>query len=134
MNKIITPIALFITLVTLAGCETTKDISEKPPKHIKRVQCVQYDNTPRPMAANVEVLVNPPDRKFKVIALITCEGAYHEEVVMTEAILYKARQLGADAVLQLGISNASTGGGSMYGASHGTRSVFRYNAIVFNKP
>ncbi len=43
---------------------------------------------------------------------------------MTKAILSRARQHGADAVIQLGISNARTGGGSMYGASHGTRSVF----------
>lgn len=131
MEKITTSIALAIAITTILGCATSN--TDGPPKHMKRVQCVQYDNAARPMKASMEVLVRPPDQKFKVIALITCEGAYHEEAVMTKAIIYKARQLGADAVIQLGISNASTGGGSMYGASHGTRSVFRFNAIVFEK-
>src|SRR3954471_2262619 len=119
---------LLLSALVVPGCSTTEK-ADAPPKHMKRVQFVEYDKTVRPMTTGLEVFVSPPARKHKVIALITCEGAYHEEVVMTKAIIYKARQLGADAVIQLGISNASTGGGTMYGASHGTRSVFRFDAI-----
>jgi hypothetical protein len=122
---------LILAALIVAGCSTT-DNADAPPKHMKRVQFVQYDTTARSMKASIEVFDQPPARKYKVIALITCEGAYHEEIVMNKAIMYKARQLGADAVIQLGVSSATTGGGTMYGAHHGTRSVFRANAIVFD--
>lgn len=125
-----TILALLI-VATLAGCSTKKSaVADAPPKYAKHVQCVQYDTTPRPAKESIEVLVQPPNRKYKVIALLTAEGSYKEEVVMTRAIVYRARQLGADAVLQMDLSNASTGNGSIYGHMGG-RSVFRFNAIVF---
>jgi hypothetical protein len=127
MKKLIAPI-IAITALIATGCSTT---DKDAPKHMSRVQCVEYDSTKRPAKTSIEVFDQPPARKYKVIALITCEGAYHEEVVMNKAILYKAKQLGADAIIQLGTSSATTGSGSMYGGHHGTRSIFRANAIVF---
>ena len=98
---------------------------------MKRVQFVQYDHTVRPPTKEIEVLDALPTRKYKVIALITCEGAYHEEVVMTKAINFQARQLGADAVIILNANTAQTGSGSMYGGHVGGRALFKANAIVF---
>ena len=76
-----------------------------------------------------------PARKHRLIALITCEGAYHEEAVMTEAMLFKARQLGADAVVQNDATTVQTGGGGMYrgtgGGRVGGRSLFHLTAIVY---
>ncbi|MBI3880958.1 MAG: hypothetical protein HY301_12980 [Verrucomicrobia bacterium] len=120
------------TLIVLAGCSSTPtEKTEKPPDHMKRVQFIAYDNIQRPMTASLEVFTDPPARKHKIIALITCEGAYHEEIVMTKAILFKARQLGADAVIKIPESTAKTGSGTLYGFHSGGRSVFRANAIVF---
>ncbi len=104
---------------------------------MKRVQFVAYDSVTRPMTASVEVFETPPARKHKQIALITCEGAYHEEAVMTKAILFKARQLGADAVVRNDANTVQTGGGGMYrgtgGGKMGGRSLFHASAIVFEK-
>jgi hypothetical protein len=73
-------------------------------------------------------------RSSRVIAQMTCEGAYHEEVVMTEAMIYEAKKLGADAMVRLPAIQASTGHGSALGFDQGSRCLFRANAIVFEKP
>lgn len=125
---------LIVLTLFIAGCSSTPKIkAEKPPKHMDRVEFVAYDSVARPMSPTIEVLEQPPTRKHKTIALITCEGAYHEEVVMTKAIVFKARQLGADAVVRLGAASARTGGGTIYGAHVGGRALYRANAIIFEK-
>jgi len=48
-------------------------------------------------------------------------------------MIYKARELGADAVVILNANSATTGSGSIYGHSTGGRSLFRATAIVFEK-
>lgn len=87
--------------------------------------------------------MNLPQRPYKVIALLTCEGAVDQEVVMTTAIHYRARQIGADAVMSLntinpqvdtlnvtqGVAEQAVIRGLGIGSS--ARSVFRANAIVY---
>ncbi len=88
----------------LAGCASNssqKDY-EKPPPKADRVQILMIDNA-RPKTDHLDVYgSNPPQRPYKVIALLTCEGAVDQEVVMTAAIYYRARQIGADAVINAG--------------------------------
>ena len=55
-----------------------------------------YDSSPRPKTAHLDVYdTKAPERPYKVIALLTCEGAPKEEAAMTTAILYRARMMGA---------------------------------------
>jgi hypothetical protein len=76
---------------------------------------------------------------------LTCEGAVDQEVVMTTAIFYRARQIGADGVMGAGtittmkegtLNVADTVGKQIMmnavglGGS-GARCVFRYRAIVY---
>jgi hypothetical protein len=78
-----------------------------------------------------------PERPFKEIALLTCEGAPKEEAPMTEAIFYRAKQLGADAVLSANTSMGDQGGGFVmtprggFGMPSGSRCVFRARAIIY---
>ena len=133
--------AIILLALALIGCSTSHEAktssTEQPPKHMGRVQFVAYDSVTRPMTASVEVFETPPARRHKQIALITCEGAYHEEAVMTKAILFKARQLGADAIVRNDANTVQTGGGGMYrgtgGGKLGGRSLFHASAIVWEK-
>jgi hypothetical protein len=114
------------------------------------VQILMYDTTSRPATEHLDVCGStPPQRPYKVIALLTCEGAVDQEVVMTTAIYYRARQLGADAVMNAGAVTSQNGSGgitavgdargvayqavfnSMGLGGRNSRCVFRDNAIVY---
>lgn len=131
----------------VAGCSSTssEQSSEKPPPKASRVQILMYDN-PRPKTTHLDILgPNPPQRPFKVIALLTCEGAVDQEVVMTTAIYYRARQIGADGVINAGTITTQQEGSlnvadtvskqimmnaiGLGGSS--ARCVFRADAIVY---
>jgi hypothetical protein len=110
--------AVIISGLVLAGCATGPD---DPPPHMGRVKFMMYDHTKRAMTQTVEFFDAPPARPFKLIALITAEGTYHEETVLTEAIRYKARQLGADGVIRKEPWPYN-------------RHLYRADAIVFDSP
>jgi hypothetical protein len=134
---------LFVSLVlalVASGCATTPQQQgvEAPPKHANRVQVAIYDSSPRPKTAQLDVYdTKLPQRPYKAIALLTCEGAPKEEAVMTTAIFYRARMLGADAVMSEPTSFTQEGGGFILGSNGGfgggtsTRCVFRAIAIVY---
>ena len=95
-----------------------------------------YDTTTRTKTTHLDIYdTKPPERPYKVIALLTCEGAPKEEVVMTRAIFYRARMLGADAMLSadtsFGDSEIGLGGHGGFGLLGGTRCVFRARAVVY---
>jgi hypothetical protein len=118
---------LALTLV-IAGCATTSQQEvETPPKHAKRVQVAVYDSTTRPKTAHMDVYdMKPPQRPYKSIALLTCEGTPKEEAAMTTAILYRARMMGTQE--EGGFIMGSHGG---FGGGSNTRCVFRARAIVY---
>ena len=136
MKQLILPLLLFM-LVGCASPSTQKD-AEKPPPKAARVELVVYDPTPRQKTSRLDVYDKaPPQRPYKVIALLTCEGAVDQEAVMTTAILYRARQLGAD-----GVMTAEAQGykevdvvigrpGWRFGRSDNNRCIFRARAIVY---
>jgi hypothetical protein len=135
IQAILTSLALAL-IVT--GCYTPPqqhDV-ETPPQHAKRVQVVVYDQTTRPKTDHLDIYdTKPPERPYKVIALLTCEGAPKEEAAMTTAIFYRARMMGADAVLHadtaFGDSEIGLGGRGGFGLLGGTRCVFRARAVVY---
>jgi hypothetical protein len=97
--------SLFAFLLAFLGCSTTPlpEVAEKQPEHAGRVQVAIYDSTSRPKTSHLDVYdTQLPQRPYKEIALLTCEGEPQEEAAMTTAILYRARMLGADAVMSAG--------------------------------
>lgn len=132
MNHKHASLIVFTALLILLpiGCATAPD---GPPSKMGRVKVLPYDSVSRAMTPSLEIFSKSPEKPHKIIALITCEGAYHEEVIMMKAIHYKARQLGADGVIQLNHFAATTGSGSMYGGQVGGRSLFRAEAFVYDK-
>jgi len=112
--------------------------AEKPPPKAGRVQVLVYDSTPRHKTQNLDVYERkPPARPFKVIALLTCEGAVDQEIIMTTAIFYRARLLGADGIMTLEPQNYgepgsfAISGGPGYAWAHNHRRIYRGHAIVY---
>jgi len=134
--RILTLLAIAI-LLTSIGCSTTasQQDAEKPPKHAKRVQVAIYDSTNRSKKSYLDIYDAPSQvhRPFKEIALLTCEGAPKEEAAMMTAIVYRARMLGADAVMSANTAVTQQGGPVIRGWGGGidTRCVFRARAIVY---
>jgi hypothetical protein len=98
-----------VAALLMSGCasSSSEQSADKPPPKANRVQVLMYDTTPRPKTAHLDVFEqNPPDKSYKVIALLTCEGRVDQEVVMTTAIYYRARQIGADGVMNAGTINS----------------------------
>ena len=130
----------------IAGCSSTssQQSAEKPPPKAGRVQILMYDTAPRPITTHLDICgTNAPQRPYKIIALLTCEGAVNQEVVMTAAIYYRARQIGAEAVMDAGTVNeevdtlnvtqgiAQQAMMSGLGLGSTARCIFRANAIVY---
>ena len=139
---------LFLSLTvafTVAGCaSTSQQTHEKSPPKASRVEILMYDTTPRPKTDHLDVFaLDRPQKPHKVIALLTCEGAVDQEVVMTTAIHYRARQIGAEGVMNAGTINPHvdtiniTQGIAQQAMMRGMgiggsgRSIFRAYAIVY---
>ena len=126
--------ASLLVMALASGCASTssQQSHEKPPPKANRVQVAMYDTTPRAPTTALDYWgVNSPKRPFKLIALLTCEGAPDQEAIMTAAIYYRARQLGANAVQDAGtIRNMSMGYYYFYAAPR-QRCIFRDYAIVY---
>jgi hypothetical protein len=124
MNRLLA--ALLVTLV--AGCATTpsQQRAENPPKHAKRVQIGIYDSSPRAKSDHIDIYdeTHPILKPHKEIALVTCEGTPSEESPMIEAIIYRARMVGANAVIILPPSRSGWG----------DRRVFRAKAVIYETP
>ena len=107
-------------------------LATKPAPKAKRVQIVTYDTTPRAPTTSLDYCgFNPPRRPYKVIAVLTCEGAPNQEAVMTAAIYYRARQIGANAVQDAGTIRTVHMGYYFFYTAPARRCVFRDYAIVY---
>jgi hypothetical protein len=122
-------IMILIGALIISGCGTTGPDGQKPPQHAKRVKVVTYDARPRPLTQNLDVYdAKLPSKAFKEIASLTCEGAPNEEAAMTQALLYRARLLGADGAIIVPPDRTMEWNG--FGGS--SRRVFRCKAIVYD--
>lgn len=151
---VVSILALAAVAILNQGCASTssqqshdsKQNIEKPPPKANRVQILMYDTTPRPKTDQLDFYEQYlPQKPYKIIALLTCEGAVDQEVVMTTAIYYRARQIGADGVINAGTITTQKEGTlnvadtvekqiamNVLGlGGSGARSVFRYQAIVY---
>ena len=120
--------SLLIAALLITSCATmgNKTGIEPSPRHANRVQVATFDSVLRPKTTHAEVFDDPKSlqKPFKDIALLSCEGKPSEEAPMTQAIIYRARMLGADAIIILPPSRSGWG----------DRRVFRAKAIVYDKP
>jgi len=76
------------------------------------------------------VLQDTPTQKFHAIAQLTIDGESENEGKLVNALAWKARQLGADALLMLPPIGQRKYSG--FGVPEGTHWVYRAQAIVFD--
>ena len=128
-------VVLILAAALFAGCATqsSQPGAEKPPRHAGRVKILMYDSSPRNKSNHFEILDGTLliQKPFKEIALLTCDGTPNQEQVMTGAIIYRARMMGADAVITLQRNGYQEGIGP-FGGGNG-RSVYRAKAIVWTE-
>jgi hypothetical protein len=116
-------------VVTSCATSTKPPDGDAPPKFAKRVKVLIYDSTLRTKTAHLDIYEEKaPERKYQPIALLTCDGNSREELVMTEAIFYRARQLGADAVIRGSQAGITPPLGFVFG---GMNFQYRATAIVY---
>ena len=128
ISKVSQFLSLLLGALIISGCSTTGPDGERVPRFAKRVEVVTYDTNPRSHTKQLDIYdAKRPTKAFKEIAALTCEGAPDEEAVMTEALLYRARMLGADGVLIVPPERTMEWNG--FGGS--SRRVFRCKAIVY---
>lgn len=108
--KIANLFLLILIVSIVSGCSIFSSNSDtsggtlKKPPHAGRVEILRYDDIERPISQTLDIYdLNLPERPYKIVALLTCAGNYREEVVMRRAILYQAKLLGADGVLNADI-------------------------------
>jgi hypothetical protein len=124
--KIRSYLLVFASTAFLVGCANKAEQihGENKPRHAERVQIAVYDESAaKSPTEKLEIFdeTSPIQRKHKDVALLTCEGTPREESEMTTAIIYRARKLGADALIIL--QPARSGWGD--------RRVFRAKAVIY---
>ncbi len=125
-----------LTTFLFIGCATSpQDASNRPPKHVGRVKTAAFDTTARQVTTELEVFdeTKKLDRPHKVIALLTAEGAANEEGDLVNAMMFKARQLGANAVVMLPPDRPNAGVVFNNILQPADRRVFRGNAVVYKE-
>ncbi len=122
----------FPMLLLLAAVCSCHSGSQNPqprviePRHAQRVKLVMYSTsylTNQTGTVEFFDVTRKLEQPCKDIALLTCEGLPHEEPEMTEAIIYRAKLIGANAVVMLEPSRSGWG----------DRRVFRAKAVVYEK-
>jgi hypothetical protein len=134
MESIKIAMVSLLAMALAGGCASTSPQQghEQPPPKANRVQVAMYDTTPRAPTTTLDYCgVNPPKRPCKVIALLTCEGAPDQEAIMTSAIYYRARQLGANAVQDAGTTRTVSMGYYYFYSAPSRRCTWRDYAIVY---
>jgi hypothetical protein len=117
--------ALLLTLFAMScASNSAHQGTEAKPKHAARVQVAMYDTSPRAKSDHMDIFdeTRPIQQPHKDVALLTCEGTPREEAEMTEAIIYRARLMGANAIIILPPSRSGWG----------DRRVFRAKAVTYD--
>ena len=117
-------IIMLPALLVLVGCSSTpvSNSSDPPVRFSRYVQVAIYDPVDRPPTDKLTVLKEAPSGKYHTIATSTVDGEAQLEGRLINALAWKARQLGADAIfLQTPLH------------PHRNQWVFRADAIVTDR-
>jgi len=85
----------------LPGCATTPDPNAAP-RYGTSVQVVSYDSTPRPFNPDIQVYYNPSavqGHPRHPIAQLVRVGWPNDQALIQNAIIWRAKSLGADGVI-----------------------------------
>ena len=130
-----TLLALLIITCVLTGCHNYNINGTRPVRYADGVQVISLDITVRPFNKTLTVFENVEavkGRKYHKIALLTRSGWPNDEEMLVNAIIWKAKSLGASGVILLptvqGAYQFNLGGPS------GKPCFYKAEAIVFDAP
>jgi len=117
MSRIILPILLSISAITLAACSSHPTLRYSPDEYAK--------------LRKVEILLSEPTRNYRVVATVTGTGGRHTaKETMMNAMIDEAVKAGADALVPLEIPvNAPRHSVDAFVATENGKTVTRGNAI-----
>jgi hypothetical protein len=72
-----------------------------PVHHYNRLQVAAYISLPRKPYHTVKVFQTPDDvkRPYEIVGMMSCEGSAGEEAGILNAMLYRAADMGGDAIV-----------------------------------
>jgi hypothetical protein len=129
-------VRMFATLLLLVSCSSTPSTpasSDPPVSFAGDVKVAIYDTTPRPHTDKLAILAESPSGKCHIIATLTIDGgerSAENEALLINALAWKARQMGADAIVRLPRLGQRRYGA--FGIPRPTDWIFRADAIVFD--
>ena len=135
---------LLLLLLLIAGC------AGEPCRHYDRLQAAYFGGAgpaPKRPYGSVVPIYHASDvkRPYTVVGFMTCQGGVGEEAGILKAMLYRAADMGADAVLLDGkrisqevtakpSENINVKWGWMTLIGNGNTVAFRSQAIRYNSP
>jgi len=124
------------------GCYSTDPNGDQPIRYASGVQIAPYDSILRKPSQNIEIFQDASEvkRRYHIIALLTREAYPRDEALITSALIWRAKHIGANGIIFL-YANFNTGQKSslvgnrnvVIGGSEHEQAVFRANAIVFDE-
>jgi hypothetical protein len=95
------------------GCNSTPTTTSGEPsvRYARYVKVAIFDTTPRPATDQLTPLREAPTQKHQTIAMLTIDGEAKNEAALFNALAWKARQLGSNAiVIQTSLRPTETNG------------------------
>ncbi|MGC9944468.1 MAG: hypothetical protein ABSE48_21800 [Verrucomicrobiota bacterium] len=135
-------LAAFAATLLLTGCYSYDVNGSRPVRYASGVQVATYDSTPRQPSASVRAFQSPAEvqRPYHVIALLSREGYLRDEGLIVNALVWRAKQMGANGIILLNVTSeggdqafAFGANGSFLAGSSPAQCVFTANAIVFDQ-
>jgi hypothetical protein len=125
----------------LAGCHNYDVNGTAPVRYANSVFVTAIDPTKREPSKSIQLFANEDKikRPHHVIAILSREGFLQDQGMIVNALVWRAKQLGADGIILLGAmgGNTSSGmilgnGNGVFGSSNPDHASFSATAIVFD--
>lgn len=123
---------LFTTLLT--SCSSTPD-PNGPPRYADRLKIAVFDATPRAATSSVDVFdeTTKVTRPYKIIAQLGRNAKPTDSSLIINAIAWRARQMGADAIILLPAQSTGWKVNNRWGnpSVEQTEPIYNANAIIY---
>ena len=91
-----------VAVMLLTGCHSYDVNGTRPVRYANSVLVTVLDSTPRPFSQTIEVFQNTEElktRPYRKIALLSHSGWPNDETLLNNALIWKAKSLGATGVI-----------------------------------
>jgi hypothetical protein len=104
MKAMFSSLSLGVAVLLACGCRSAPPDPNAPPRYGEKVQVISYDSTPRPFNPNIQVFSGygaMQGRSRHPIADLMIVGWPNDQALIMNALIWRAKSLGADGVVLL---------------------------------